>query len=36
MKKEINYILFIFTKIRTVLNEREDELLLEVDKKYNL
>ena len=25
----------IFTKIRTTLNEREDELLLEVDNKYN-
>ena len=25
----------IFTKIRTALNEREDELLLEVDNKYN-
>jgi len=25
----------IFTKIRTVLNEREDELLLEVDNKFN-
>ena len=25
----------IFTKIRTSLNEREDELLLEVDNKYN-
>ena len=25
----------IFTNIRTVLNEREDELLLEVEKKYN-
>ena len=25
----------IFTKIRNVLNEREDELLLEVDAKYN-
>ena len=25
----------IFTKIRTLLNEREDELLLEVDNKYN-
>ena len=28
------FLFFIFTKIRTVLNEREDELLLEVDKKY--
>ena len=25
----------IFTNIRTILNEREDEILLEVDKKYN-
>ena len=25
----------IFTKLRNVLNEREDELLLEVDNKYN-
>ena len=25
----------IFTKIRTALNDREDELLLEIDKKYN-
>ena len=25
----------IFTKLRNVLNERENELLLEVDKKYN-
>ena len=25
---------YIFTKIRTVLNEREEELLLEVDNKY--
>ena len=25
----------MFTKIRTSLNEREDELLLEVDNKYN-
>ena len=25
----------MFTKIRNILNEREDELLLEIDKKYN-
>jgi len=25
----------IFTKIRNILNDREDELLLEIDKKYN-
>ena len=32
LKQEIQK---VFTKIRTVLNEREDELLLEVDKLYN-
>ena len=25
----------IFTKLRNCLNDREDELLLEIDKKYN-
>ena len=25
----------IFTKLRNILNNREDELLLEVDKKFN-
>ena len=25
----------IFTKLRSILNDREDKLLLDIDKKYN-
>ena len=35
-KEELKlYVQKIFTKIRTAINEREDELLLEIDNKYN-
>ena len=35
-KEELkNHIKKIFTNLRNIFNEREDQLLLEVDKKYN-
>ena len=35
-KEELKlYVQKIFTKIRSAINEREDELLLEIDNKYN-
>jgi len=35
-KEELKIIIQkIFTKLRNVLNDREDELLLEVDNRYN-
>ena len=26
---------FLFTKLRTAINDREDELLVDIDKKFN-